>query len=358
MRAKLHEHIARLFPHARIVSTEPMGPDSGATASSTTKAAGYGRPVHVLLDDRGHLRDLVWRVAGKNDFGHDRRADRAAQTILAFDDFAQIPSHVVPVDVGAIRADGELVSLRDAGELYLMTSFAQGTLYAEDLRRLATGEPLRALDLERLDVLAEYLADLHVPIPDGGARYRRAIRDLLGHGEGIYGIVDGYPEDTPAAPARRLRGLEERCAGWRWRLRDRSARLARTHGDFHPFNIVFDHRAATLLDASRGACGDPADDVTALAVNFVLFAIDDKASWRTALRVLWWRWWARCLELRADRDLLTVAPPFFAWRLLVVCNPRFYPALSSGARDALLGLAERTLDAGRLDPEAADELFT
>jgi hypothetical protein len=120
---------------------------------------------------------------------------------------------------------------------------------------------------------------------------------------------------------------------------------------------VFDGVTPSLLDASRGACGDAADDVTALAINFLLFAIDARDAWHHGLGALWRRWWSRYAELRPDPELLTVAPPFFAWRTLVVCNPRFYPKLSTGGRDALLGFAERALDAGRIDPRAAEALF-
>ena len=67
------------------------------------------------------------------------------------------------------------------------------------------------------------------------------------------------------------------------------------------------------------------------------------------LGVLWHRLWDTYTAARLDPDLLAVAPPYFAWRALVVCNPRFYPELGTPARDALLGLATRALDAGRLD---------
>ncbi|MFT3698623.1 MAG: hypothetical protein QM831_36090 [Kofleriaceae bacterium] len=357
MRVKLTEYVAQHFPGATIIDVQPLRPDSGATASSTTKTTGYGRPIRFVIDDQGQRRAFVWRTSAANDFGHDRRADRAAETLLAFDDFTTIPDHVRPLDVGAIRADGSLVTLRDASELYLVTTYAPGTLYVDDLRRLASGEPVTEADLERVDVLARYLADLHIPIPDGERRYRRALRDLVGHGEGIYGMIDGYPDDVPEASPRRLHAIEERCAGWRWRLRDHGRRLARTHGDFHPFNIVFDHLAPTFLDASRGGCGDPADDVTALAVNFLLFAIDAPTATRAGFAVLWRRWWRRCLELRPDPGLQTAAPPFFAWRTLVVCNPTFYPGLSAHGRDRLLAFAEGVLARGQLDPEAAEELF-
>lgn len=357
-RAKLAEHLARLFPGAHLRTIEPLAPDSGATAGSTSKLAGYGEPVRLEIDDGGQRRELVWRVAGANEFGHDRRSDRAAETLLAFDDFQRIPRHVTPIDVGAVGDSGELVSLRDARELYLITTYARGTVYADDLRRLADHGAATERDLGRLDALVAYLAALHITLDGGEVRYRRAIRDLVGHGEGIYGMIDGYPDEVAAASTGRLRAIEERCASWRWRLRDRGARLTRTHGDFHPFNIVFGEALEpTLLDASRGTCGDPADDVTALAVNFLLFAIDARQAWRDGLGVLWRRWWTRYAERRPDPELLAVAPPYFAWRILVVCNPRFYPRLSASGRDALLALAENALDRGQLDPAAAEALF-
>jgi hypothetical protein len=354
---KLRDHLVRLYPGRRVIEVEPLAPDGGATAGSTAKAAGYGQPVRVkLADPRGETLELVWRTASPNEFGHDRRADRAAEAILAFDDFARIPDHIAALDVGAIRADGELISLRDAGEHYLLTTYARGSIYADDLRRIATagaGDP----DIARADALAHYLARLHTPLSVPGA-YRRAVRDLIGHGEGIYGMVDGYPEDTPAASRERLQDLEARCAEWRWRLRDHEARLTRTHGDFHPFNVVFrEGTDFTLLDASRGACGEPADDVTAMIVNYLLFALDADGAWSRGLRTLWHRFWISYLNARPDPHLFEVAPPWFAWRALVVCNPRFYPGMSERARDTLLGFAEAMLDAERMDPWSVDELF-
>jgi hypothetical protein len=41
----------------------------------------------------------------------------------------------------------------------------------------------------------------------------------------------------------------------------------------------------------------------------------------------------------------------------VVASPRFYPDLSPGARDRLLGFVERALDAPRFDPAWAEDLF-
>lgn len=359
LEASLRAHLARMYPGRTVVAFEPLAPDTGATQGATTKVAGYGLPVRIVLGgDDGPPLELVWRVASSNEFGHDRRADRAAGAVQAFDDFARMPHHVEAIDLGVVLRDGSLRSIRDADEHYLITSFARGTVYADELRQVAAAGTAGDRDLARVDALAAYLAALHTPASATGGRYRRAIRDLVGSGEGIYGMVDGFPADVPGASEPRLRRLEERCAAWRWRLRGKDARLTRTHGDFHPFNIVFGpDDALALLDASRGGCGDPADDLTALAINFLLFAIDAPMAWPRGLGVLWHRWWARYLALRADPELLEVAPPFFAWRALVVANPRFYPRLAAGGRDRLLAFAEEALDAGRLDPLAADRLF-
>jgi hypothetical protein len=353
----LREHVARLYPGAKVVSIEPLGPDAGATSGVATKAAGYGLPVRLTIEDGDGRRELVWRVASANEFGHDRRADRAAAMVQAFDDFGKIPQHVRAVDLGVIGADSGLQSMRDSTEHYLITTYAPGTIYAHELRRVAADRIATPADIARVEALVRYLAALHTPVAPAGSRYRRAIRDLIGSGEGIFGIIDGYPADVPGAPRERLKEIERDCAAWRWRLRERDERLTRTHGDFHPFNIVFDGDELMLLDASRGACGDPADDVTALAINFLLFAIDVPGSWEHGLGVLWRQLWQRYQALRPDDGLLAVAPPFLMWRTLVVANPKFYPKLSPRGRDKLLGFATQVLVERALDPAWAEELF-
>ncbi len=358
-RQALEALASRLFPGAALIRAEPLGPDAGGDE----KAAGYGRPVRLTVRrPDGTERSFVFRTQAPNEFGHDRRADRAEATLLAYDLFGLFPDHVRALDVGAVAADGRLVSLGGAGEFWLATGWAEGTLYAEDLRRVAR-DGAGPLDLARCEALARYLSRLHAERLDDPVAWRRAVRDLLGHGEGILGVVDAYPDDVPGASPARLRALVERCLAACWRLRGRPERLARTHGDFHPFNVVFEppgpEGAArfTLLDASRGGKGDPADDLVALSVNYVLFALEHPGAWGGGLGRLWRRFWEVSLERRPDPGVLESAPPYLAWRALVLGCPRFYPRLGAAAREALLGLAERALDAGRLDLAAPEALF-
>ncbi|MFZ5468609.1 MAG: aminoglycoside phosphotransferase family protein [Myxococcota bacterium] len=359
---ELQNHLARWveehFPGARLKAARPLAPDTGAGA--TGKAEGYGQPLRLDLElADGGIKTLVLRTQTANEFGHDRRADRAAGTLLAYDTFRLIPQHIRALDVGAIRQGGRLLSLADAGELYLLTEFARGEPYAQDLRRVGAAGEASALDVRRAEALALYLARLHQRLPENRAAYRRSVRDLVGHGEGIFGIVDGYPSKVPAAPPERLRRIEERCLQWRWRLRSFEQRLARIHGDFHPFNVLFQEDTQfALLDASRGCQGDPADDVTAMAVNYVFFALDARRAWSHGFGVLWRRFFDAYLGATGDRQMLEAAPPYFAWRALVVCNPRFYPSFSARGRDALLSLAEQALESEVFLPLSAEALFS
>lgn len=357
--AALVELVRRAAPGARLVKVEPLHPDTN-DAAATTKGAGYGVPLKLVAEEPGgRRRCLVFHTASPDWFGHDRRADRATEMLLAYDTFGGIARHVPALDVGAVTRDGEgLVSLRDAGEFYMVTGWAEGHVYAEELRRVARTGEAQALDLAHASELARYLVELHREKLDSPPRYVRALRDLLGSGEGIFGIVDGYPDDVPAAPRSRLRAIEQACLEWRWRLQSETARLSVMHGDFHPFNVVFDEREGlAVLDAARGCAGDPADDVTCMAINYVFFAVAAPHAWRTAFRGLWQRFWQLYLDESRDRRLLDVAAPFLAWRGLVVANPAWYPAVTADARDRVLTLIERTLSAPRFDPAFADEVF-
>ncbi len=212
--------------------------------------------------------------------------------------------------------------------------------------------------MARLDALVRYLVSTHsIKLPDASL-YTRSIRDLLGSGEGIFGLVDGYPELAEGTSPDQLDLIESLCLGWRSRLKHRYPRLVRIHGDFHPFNVLFDERSELhLLDASRGSAGDAADDVTAMAVNFLFFALDKPTSWQTAFQPLWRRFWAEYVQQSRDAALFEVVAPFLAWRCLVLANPVWYPHVPASARARLLNFVTHALRAPTFDPESANEIF-
>jgi hypothetical protein len=54
--------------------------------------------------------------------------------------------HVRALDVGAYRGDDDFVSLRGTGEFYVLSDWAEGRLYAESLRRIASAGALQEGD--------------------------------------------------------------------------------------------------------------------------------------------------------------------------------------------------------------------
>lgn len=340
--AGLRARVEALYPGATIERVKALEDDE--TSGAAMKALGYGSPLRIELSRGAERHIVVFHTARPDDFGHDRRADRVSNLVLAYDTYTRIPNHVAPLDVGLVRDDGSLVSLERTSEPYLLTSWVEGELYAEHLRRIAATGVATAQDLAHAERIAQLLLEIHGAPGSHAAAYTRAIRDLLGHGEGIFGLVDSY-EDPALLP--RLRAIEEACLGWRWKLRGRTERLRRTHGDFHPFNIVIGDDVL-LLDASRGCEGDPADDVACISINYLFFGVG-RPGWQRGLGALWDRFWQTYLA--GDRvDVLAAVAPYYAWRALVLASPKWYPHLSAADRDRILAFAERALAAERFDP--------
>src|SRR3954447_2509816 len=321
------------------------------------KGYGYGVPLRVDYEAGGAPARAVIESVRPGPFGHEHMADRAQQLLWAHDAFGRLPRHVRSLDVGAVRASGELLPLGNAEELFMLAEFIDGREYADDLIRLRAGEPLRPLDRERADALADYLAGVHAAKGGEPGLYLRRVRELVGHGECIFGVCDSYPADGPVR-LERLREIEKRCVDWRWKLRGRAQRLRQVHGDFHPWNIMFrDGADFSVLDRSRGEWGEPADDVTCLAMNYLFFSLQRSGRLDGPLRELWLRFWTRYLERTGDRELLEVAAPFFAFRALVMANPLWYPTLAPQLREALLRFAESVLAAERFAPERVDDFL-
>src|SRR5262249_38394713 len=186
----LRAYVERHFG-ATVERAEILAPDAGG--QTTAKVVGYGAPVRLWLRaGDGTQRQCVLHTVRATAFGQERRSDRAQQQLLAWDTYPLVPRQAAALDVGAVNRDGTLVSLADAQELYLVTEWAQGTMYADDLRRLAHGGPLRELDVERTRALARYLARLHERLTPDRVTWERCLRDTVGNGEGLFGIADAY----------------------------------------------------------------------------------------------------------------------------------------------------------------------
>jgi aminoglycoside phosphotransferase (APT) family kinase protein len=279
--------------------------------------------------------------------------------LLAFDTFSSIPKHAEALDVGAIQASGDgLISLREFGEFYLLTRFVPGHPYASELRALSDRGAKSDRDVRHCAALAQYLAELHRKRPDAPGIYRRSVRDLVGSGEGIMGIIDGYPDSLSPTLHKRLQKIEAQCQEWRWKLRDTEDRLVRIHGDIHPFNIVFDDDELHVLDASRGCMGDAADDLACLAINYLFFGSLCQGRARGDFRRLFRQLFEIYFAKRPDERMFDTIAPYFAWRGLVLANPAWYPKVESRDREHLLSFIESCLSSCRFELEMGEEFLS
>lgn len=319
------------------------------SADERLKVHGYGKPLLLRYRLAGVDRQAVLRTMAADPFGHERRCDRAAGMLLCYDSFNELPRHVRVLDVGVISPGEQLRSV-GAGEFFLLTDYVPGKLYADDLDRLRAGGDLSELDLERARALAAYLVEIHKTRGDDQQLYVRQLRDVFGSGEGLAGLIDSYPPDYPLANAAWLEGIERRCVAWRHRLKAHPERLSRIHGDFHPYNILFEQGAEfNLLDRSRGPWGEPADDLTALAVNYLFFSLLRSGVLAAPFDALWATFWQTYLDLSGDTEVLRCVQPFFAWRALVVASPLWY-RIDDAVRRALFRFIDRVLDEPVFDP--------
>ena len=351
--ARLDEYLSRVLDErVEVLALRSLGGE----VVDDPKGFGYGVPFEVecRVGDRRRAF-VVSRTRPARGFGHDYPADRAWQALYGHAAYNDFPRHVRSVDVGLVRPSGEMVSAADAVEFFQLVDKAEGHLYWLDLDRLLDGTP-DPLDLERARALAEFLAEVHRTKRDEPTLYARRIRELVGHGECVMGIVVSYPHPWAVLPPEACEALECALVRWRWRLRHRAHRLSRTHGDFHPWNILFrEGTDFSVLDRSRGEWGEPADDVAALAINYLFFGMRKAARQgqrgvAEPLRGLFHGFLSAYIEASRDYELLETLPPFLAFRALVLAHPRWYPDLPDPLRVDLAHLATSLAAATRFDP--------
>jgi len=275
-------------------------------------------------------------------FGHDYPSDRAGVFLLDLDEYKNLPGHVKAVDVLAELEDGSVKSVGGGTEYYLLMEKVEGRDYFSDLKSFARKERLDNQDIEKIRAMALYLAGIHALKKDSKTLYWRKLRDTVGHGECLMGVFDIYPDDS--VPYEVMTNIIKKSVDWIYKLKPRYKRLSQIHGDFHPGNIWFkEQNDFVLLDRSRGPWGEPADDVTALAINYLFFSIKRHGDVRGAYQEGLELFFQEYIRASGDKEITEVVAPFFAFRAAVVANPVFYPELSPEARLKIFRFADSVL---------------
>ncbi|RLG05148.1 MAG: aminoglycoside phosphotransferase family protein, partial [Thaumarchaeota archaeon] len=267
----LERYLSKLFSSkVKVESVSPLGKEEKPLGK--LKGFGYGVPYLIKFQLKGETRSVVLETVKPSSFGHEHFSDRAQILLWQHSTFNKLPKHVRSIDVGAFTVKGEMVSVGDCREFFILTELVEGQLYHKDLDRIYVEGRLKETDIDRCIALSEYLASIHSKRgpPD---LYVRRIRELVGHGECVMGIIDGYPKDAAFVEPEELKRIEKLCVEWRWKLKDLTHRCRQVHGDFHPWNILFREGCDfTVMDRSRGEYGEPADDVTAMTINYLFYS--------------------------------------------------------------------------------------
>jgi hypothetical protein len=342
----------------RVVSFEPLVSEKGKAGG--IKTLGYGVPyLAVYREGTRAKRSIISTMRISGGFGHDFRADRVDNMVLAYDTWKYLPKHSTVQDLGAfVKGDSSLLSLGGVDEFFILRPMIEGTEYFKDLDRIFSSGQLLEHDIPRAEALSEYLVEIHSKKNKKKAEaglYARKIRDTVGHGECIFGLSDSYPKEADFLKEGELESLEKKSVEYRWKLNSRSHRLAQVHGDFHPWNVLFSLNPRTptsfrLLDRSRGMWGEPADDVCAMSINYIFYSLRKYGELKGEFRALYENFMNLYLEKTRDEEILETLPLFYTFRALVIASPLWYPSLSVETRRRIFDFAHNILDSGKFDP--------
>ncbi len=289
----------------------------------------HGAAFSIAVIDKGKEKRYFLKTLHEQGFGHEYPADRANVVIRAMMDHNLLPNHVKVLNAGSIQKNGSLLSLGEPEDFFIIMEEGKGKEYWSDLDRIREYGILTKDDDERIRTLADYLASIHSVKYDGGNSgylYKRIIRDFVGHGELTMGVIDTFPDKLDFVSNKELVEVVKKMVEWWDRIKRKSNRLAVVHGDFYPGNIWFDNKNLVVFDRSRFRYGDPADDVTCLAMNFINYSIMSCGEFKDPFKKLTELFLDQYARKREDEEMFKVAPLFFGFRALVCIHPVFYSA--------------------------------
>jgi len=305
-------------------------------------------------------KEIVLRTLMPVDFSHDYLSDRAKVFLLQHEMAKDIPLHIDSFDVSGYTRDNRLVSLGDVSEFFQIVEVAHGTAHSADFQRIKESGKLADGDIEKARILSDYLVDLHSKKYSGSVEEIRSIRrrhsrDALGHGEMLVGVVDTYPDDFKFISRRELTDLICKAAKFREGVKDTPFLPCRMHGDFHPANIMFKGKELTVLDCSRELFGDPADDLTTMAINYIWFAVMQKGAFEGPFAEMFDVFWKNYIKKTGDKTITVTAGIYLAFRGVVVAHPVFYGAQSDDVRRTMIRFVSNVLADDRFDPDRIKE---
>ncbi len=343
-------YLSGLYGKAKVTGISELG-GIPVEIEEGIKGFGYGKPYLIDFEANGKKQSVVLSsMRVQKGFGHDHFSDRAAILIWQNSVFNNLLGHVRSLDVGYFTHEGGLFSAGKAEEYFILMEKIEGKEYFLDLERIKKDGKLTSLDKDRAGALSSYLARIHAKKHDDRELYIRKIRDTVGHGECIMGLTDSYPDNLDFVSWDDLCEIEKKCVDWRYKIKGKTHRLCMTHGDFHPWNIMFREGVDfTVLDRSRGEWGEAADDVSSITMNYLFYSLQKYGELAGPFKELYELFFKNYLEKTGDLELLKVIQPFYVFRSVVVASPIWYPNLDPDVRTKLFNFINNVLASEEFD---------
>ncbi len=329
----------------KVLNIEPIKRDKSYTG-------GLGSAYFIEIESEKGRERVVAKISGKK-FGRENPEDRARDALWVHRT-STLPRQPKAIAVGSITKDGKIIPLKSDSEYVVVLEEAKGIsyhIYLNNILELSRkfNQGLSEYDIRAALNLSDYLVEIHKRggYPD---LYKRHIGEIVGGPEGILGVDRLLWKVLDEEEVRKNFGrekkelrkdiikLKKKAIEHADRIEDLTHRCSCIHGDFHPFeNIRFSEypKEFWVLDRSRAEFGEPADDVTAMWINYLNYALLDEGSYKGKFKKLGDSFFENYLKKTNDYEMLKVVQPFFIWRGLVISTPVWYPETPLDVRNKI-----------------------
>ncbi len=267
---------------------------------------------------------LILKSLFTENLGMDHYSDRAASLIKSHDNYNKMPNHVKSYDVISQNKDKSLLSLDGAKEFYILMDEAKGDDLFKDFKKIKETKKLDYKIKNKIVIISNFLAELHKNKNKSVSLYRRKIRDTLGSGESLIGILDMHPDSSFKIFEKKWLAIVKKSIDFWNKSRRLHDRLCEIHGDYHPGNLWFENEKFTVLDRARGRFGEPADDIAAFIINPIMYSLITENGFKGDFKDIFDLFWNNYFKRTGDKEMRKIIAPYIAFRIAVVTNPIVY----------------------------------
>ena len=317
---------------------------------------GTGYSLKFKINNKDKI--LVLKSLFTGNLGMDHYSDRGASLLDAHDNYNKMENHVKSEDVIAQNDDNSLTSMGNAKEFYILMEEAKGIDLFKDFDKIKETKQLTEEIKDKIIKISNFLVELHKNKHNSISLYRRKIRDTIGSGGSLIGILDMHPDLAFNQFEKKWMKIVKNSIMY-WHLsRNMHHRLCEIHADYHPGNLWFENNNLTILDRARGRFGEPADDITAFIINPIMYSLITNGRFEGPFKEMFDIFWNNYFKQTKDKEMRKIIAPYLAFRVAVVTNPIFYNDESLGGkerakfiRSKLINLSLNILNDNEFDPK-------